>query len=95
MTNFDQFIYNTYLDILIERLPDGHPSYNGDGDFPSVLPNNSKSLLDILISDSSVIVVNSSISYKDNVLAFLTATATLKSSSFLILYSRYYFILYS
>ena len=29
MTNFGQFIYNTYLDILIERLPDGHPKYNG------------------------------------------------------------------
>ena len=26
MTNFDLFIYNTYLDILIERLPDGHPT---------------------------------------------------------------------
>ena len=26
MTNFDLFIYNTYLDILIKRLPDGHPS---------------------------------------------------------------------
>ena len=25
MKNFGQFIYNTYLDILIERLPDGHP----------------------------------------------------------------------
>ena len=26
MTNFEQFIYNTYLDILIERLPDGYPT---------------------------------------------------------------------
>ena len=26
MTNFDWFIYNTYLDIPIERLPDGHPN---------------------------------------------------------------------
>ena len=26
MTNFGQFIYNTYIDILIERLPDGHPN---------------------------------------------------------------------
>ena len=27
MTDFDEFICNTYLDILIERLPDGHPNY--------------------------------------------------------------------
>ena len=27
MTNCDQFIYNTYIDILIERLLDGHPRY--------------------------------------------------------------------
>ena len=26
MTNFDYFIYNIYLDILIKRLPDGHSS---------------------------------------------------------------------
>ena len=26
MTNFGQVIYNTNLDILIERLPDGHPN---------------------------------------------------------------------
>ena len=30
MTNFDKFIYNTYLDILIKRLPDSHPT----GEFP-------------------------------------------------------------
>ena len=28
MTNFGQYIYNTYLDILIETLPDGHPTLN-------------------------------------------------------------------
>ena len=27
MTNFELFIYNTYLDILTERLPDGHTNY--------------------------------------------------------------------
>ena len=27
MASFDWFIYHTYLDILIERLPDGHPSF--------------------------------------------------------------------
>ena len=26
MTSFDSFIYNTYSDILIERIPDGHPT---------------------------------------------------------------------
>ena len=26
MTNFDLFIYNTYLDILIKRLSDGYPT---------------------------------------------------------------------
>ena len=25
MTNFELFIHNTYLDILTERIPDGHP----------------------------------------------------------------------
>ena len=69
--------------------------YNGDEDLPSVLSNNSKSLLDILISDSSVVVVDSGISYKGNVLAFLAVIITLKSSSYLILYSRYYSIFYS
>ena len=64
--------------------------YNGDKDFSSVLPNISESLLNILISDSFVVVVDSNISYKNNILAFLAATATLKSLSYLILYNRYY-----
>ena len=69
--------------------------YNSDKDLSSVLPNNFESLLDILISDYSVVVINSGISYKDNVLVFLAATTTLRSLSYLILYSRYYFIFYS
>ena len=66
--------------------------YNNDGDFSSVLPNNSESLLDILILDSFVIVVNSGISYEGDALAFLIVIVTLKSSFYLILCSRYYSI---
>ena len=68
--------------------------YNGDEDSPNALLNNSESLLDILISDSSVVVVNSGISYKSNILAFLAAAITSKSSSYLILYNRYYSTFY-
>ena len=68
--------------------------YNSDGDLPNVLPNNFKSLLNILISDSFVVVIDSDILYKGGVLAFLIATITLKSSFYLMLYSRYYFIFY-
>ena len=66
--------------------------YNGDKDLLSVLPSNSESLLNILISDSFVVVVNSGISYKNDVLVFLAAVIILKSSSHLMLYSRYYSI---
>ena len=69
--------------------------YNNNRDLPSVLPNNSKSLLNILISDFSVIVINSGISYKDNILVFLAVTITLKSSFYLILYNRYCSTFYS
>ena len=69
--------------------------YNSDRDLPNVLPNNSESLLNILISDSSVIVVDSNISNKSNTLAFLAVIVTLKSSSYLILYNRCCFIFYS
>ena len=69
--------------------------YNGDEDLSSVLPNNSGSLLDILILDFSVIVVNSAISYKGDALAFLAAIITLSSLSYLILYNRYYSTFYS
>ena len=65
--------------------------YNGDGDLSSVLSNIFESLLNILILDSFVVVIDSDISYKNSILAFLAATATLKSLSYLILYSRYYF----
>ena len=68
--------------------------YNNNGDLPSALLNNSKSLLNIPISDSFVIVVNSGISYRGNTLAFLAVIITLKSSFYLILYSRYYSIFY-
>ena len=44
--------------------------YNSDGDFPSVLSNNFKSLLDILVSDSSVVVIDSDILYGGGALAF-------------------------
>ena len=69
--------------------------YNNNGDLPSVFPSNSKFLLNILISDSFVVVVNSNISYKSNALAFFTVIVTLKSSSYLILYSRYYSTFFS
>ena len=69
--------------------------YNNDKDLLSVLFKNSKSLLDILISDSSVVAVDSNISYKNNILVFLAAIITSKSSSYLILYNRYYFIYFS
>ena len=38
--------------------------YNNDEDLFSVLPNNFKSLLNILVSDFSVVVVDSNISYR-------------------------------
>ena len=69
--------------------------YNGDKNLPSILPSNFESLLNILILDSFVIVVDSGISYRGGALAFLAVIVTLKSSSYLILYSRYYSILYS
>ena len=62
--------------------------YNNNEDLPSVLLSNSKSLLDIPISDSFVIVVNSNILYKDSILAFLAVIITLKSLSYLILLLR-------
>ena len=68
--------------------------YNNNEDFPNVLLSNSKSLLNILISDFFVVVLDSDISYKDSVLAFFTVIITLKSSSYLILYSRYYSIFF-
>ena len=69
--------------------------YNGDKDFPNVLPNISESLLNILVLDSFVVAVDSNISYKGSVLAFLAVIIILKSLSYLILYSRYYFTLSS
>ena len=69
--------------------------YNSDGDLPNASPNNSESLLDILVLDSFVVVVNSGISYKNNALTFLAAIITLKSLFYLILYSHYYSILSS
>ena len=68
--------------------------YNGDRYFFSVLFSNSEYLLNILILDSSVIAVDSDISYKNNILAFLAATVILKSLSYLILYNRCYSIFY-
>ena len=65
--------------------------YNSDKDLFNVLFSNSESLLNILVSDFSVVVVDSNISYKNNALVFLAAVITSKSSSYLILYSRYYF----
>ena len=64
--------------------------YNSDKDLPNALPSNSESLLNILILDSSVVVINSGISYKGNILVFLAATIILKFLSHLILYNRYY-----
>ena len=63
--------------------------YNSDEDLPSALPSDSESLLNILISDFFVVVINSGISYRGNVLAFLAAATILKSLFYLILYSRY------
>ena len=67
---------------------------DGDGDLLNVLPNNSESLLDILILDSFVVVVNSGILYKNGILAFLAAATTSRFSSYLILCNRYYSIFY-
>ena len=64
---------------------------NNDGDLPSASPNNSESLLNILVLDSSVVVVDSDISYGGGVLAFLAAIIILKSLSYLMLYNRYCF----
>ena len=69
--------------------------YDNDGDLFNVLSNNFESLLNILVLDFFVVVVNSGISYKNNILAFLAATVTLKSLSYLILYSRCYFTFFS
>ena len=69
--------------------------YNNDKNLFNVLPSISESLLNILILDSSAVVVNSAISYKDNTLAFLAAAVISKSLSYLILCSRCCSILYS
>ena len=68
--------------------------YNNDGDLFSVLPSISEYLLDILILDSSVIVVDSNISYRGNVLAFLAAIIILRFLFYLILCSRCYSTFY-
>ena len=44
--------------------------YNNDEDFLSASPNDSESLLDILILDSFVVVVNSGISYGGDIWLF-------------------------
>ena len=69
--------------------------YNSDRDFLNALFSNFESLLDILVLDSSAVVVDSGISYKDNTLAFLAAAITLKSLFYLILYNRYCSTFYS
>ena len=69
--------------------------YNSDGDLSSVLFSDSESLLDILVSDSFVVAVDSGILYKGGVLVFLAAAAILRSLSYLILCNRYYFIFFS
>ena len=69
--------------------------YNSNKDFLNISPSDSKSLLNILISDSFVFAVDSDILYRDNVLAFLVTTATLKSSPYPISYNRRYSIFYS
>ena len=66
--------------------------YNGDRDLSNILSNNSESLLNILISDSSVVVVNSGISYGGGVLAFLAVIVILRSLFYLMLCNRCYFI---
>ena len=63
--------------------------YNSDRDFPSVLPNISEFLLNILVLDFFVVVVDSGISYGGNILAFLVTTIILKFLFYLILCSRY------
>ena len=68
---------------------------DGDGNLPSVLFSDSESLLDTLVLDFFVVVVDSGISYGGGVLAFLAAAVTLRSSSYLMLYNRYYSIFYS
>ena len=68
--------------------------YNSNKDLPNVLFSNSESLLDILILDSSAVVIDSGISYKGSSVAFLAATTISRSSSYLMLYSRYYSIFY-
>ena len=67
--------------------------YNDDRDLFSVLFNIFESLLNILILDSSVVVVDSGISYKGNILAFLAAIIISKSLFYLMLYSHYCFTL--
>ena len=69
--------------------------YNNNKDLSSALPSNFESLLNILISDFSVVAIDSGILYRNNALAFLAATITSKSSFYLILYNRYYSTLYS
>ena len=68
--------------------------YNSDEDLFNVLFSDFKSLLNILVSDFFVVIINSGISYKGGVLAFLAAIITLRFSSYLILCSRYYSIFY-
>ena len=68
--------------------------YNNDKDLFSVLPSNSESLLNILILDSSAVVVNSGISYRGGVLAFLAAAITLRSLSYLMLYLFIYLFIH-
>ena len=68
--------------------------YNDDKDLFNVLPNNSESLLNILILDFFVVVVDSGILYRGKVLVFLAAVITLKSLFYLILYNRYYSIFF-
>ena len=68
---------------------------NNDRDLPSVLLNNIKSLLNILISDFFVVAVDSGISYKGDILLFFVVIIILRFSSYLILCSRCYSIFYS
>ena len=69
--------------------------YDDNGDLSNALPNIFGSLLDILISDLFAVVVDSAISYKSSVLAFLAVIVTLSFLFYLILYSRYYSTFYS
>ena len=68
---------------------------DGDKDFPSVLPSNSKSSLDTPVSDSSVVVIDSDILYGGGALALLATAVTLRFLFYLILCNRYYSIFYS